>query len=97
MGKVIQSEIVELPVSEVEGCLCAWAGCGASFSEEMPAGWVYLLMWWSPVATPDLTIGSVSGSPFCKRDAVLCPLHAKELESKLKDVGSALRDVVGSA
>ena len=44
-----------------------------------------------------LTVGDVASGPFCNRDAVLCPVHARELEGMLKDIGNELKDVRGSA
>ena len=64
--------------------LCAWGGCAARFDPEKPApaGWVAL------------SISSSTDPPVCVRTAVLCPKHAKELDSVLKGIGGRLGDIV---
>jgi hypothetical protein len=60
----------------IGGSECAWQGCTNRFQGEMPDLWLYLLTWWSPWPEPDTTISDGASSPYCKRDAVLCPQHA---------------------
>lgn len=90
-------ETSNIKVGVIGGSECAWQGCTNRFEGEMPDLWLNLLTWWSPWPKPDATIAEVASSPYCKRDAVLCPQHAAELERLLKDIGNALKDVVGSA
>ena len=95
MTKIFESK--KMKVSELRGGVCARDGCTNTFKDEKPAGWVNLLVWWSPWPEPELTVAEVACGPLCKRDAVLCPEHAAELEAMLKDIGGKLRDVAGSA
>ena len=93
--KVRKVERVKL--EDISGSVCAWEGCTTRFDDEIPAGWVCLLTWWAPWPEPEKTVAEVACGPFCKRDAVLCPKHASELEGLLKDIGNQLKDVAGSA
>jgi hypothetical protein len=88
-------KVEKLKVSNFEkiGWWCAWAGCSEICEGGLEMGWVNLLTWWSPWPEPELTIGEVACGPFCKRDTVLCPVHAAELESLLREIGGQLRDV----
>lgn len=90
-------ETSNIKVGLIGGSECAWQGCTNRFEGEMPDLWLYLLTWWSPWAEPCVTIVDVASSAHCKRDTVLCPQHAAELERLLKDIGNALKDVAGSA
>ena len=45
--------ITSIPIAEITGCICAWDGCAANFSGDMPRGWIYLLTYWS--SRPELT------------------------------------------
>jgi hypothetical protein len=56
-------------LSDIQGCMCAWVDCQATFSDHpsIPRGWVYLLTWWSPKPATNLKAyrGIYSGTPFC--------------------------------
>jgi hypothetical protein len=90
------TEAVRVKVGDLPARICAWRGCTNSCKGETPAGWVNLSTWWS-WPEPDATIAEAASSPFCKRDAVLCPQHAAELERLLKNIGGDLNRPVGSA
>jgi hypothetical protein len=78
--------------------VCAWRGCAAScLISNKPHGWVNLLTWWSACPEPDRTVAQIATGPHCKRDVILCPMHAAELESLLKGFGKKLGDTVGNA
>jgi hypothetical protein len=83
-AKVVTSKL--MPVAEIKGARCAWGDCMASFSGDMPKGWVFLLTYWSKRPILDF---SDPNQP-TMRDAVLCPEHVQALESQLKDLASAL-------
>jgi hypothetical protein len=55
---------------------CAWKGCKASFSGDMPYGWEWLMTYWWPTA--DIMLGTVKDACM-HRDAVLCPHHSAAL------------------
>ena len=94
----METNVVEhVKVKEWGGIECAWRGCSNHYQGEQPAGWINLLTWWSAWPAPNLTTAEVTSGPFCKRDAVLCPDHAAMLEQLLKDTGSSVKDVAGSA
>jgi hypothetical protein len=60
---------------------CAGRDCPASFRGDMPRGWCWLTIYWSPrPKTIDFLVDPV------ERDAVLCPMHRSLLESMLKDI-----------
>jgi hypothetical protein len=80
--------------------ICAWDGCQACCDVEgaIPRGWVNLITFRSshPVAS---TFAATSHGGIAieirpdddwQRDAVLCPAHARALESHLKDLGRTL-------
>ena len=72
---------------------CAWKGCTNSVSmQRKPRGWVNLLVWFSAEPEPWKTVGQVAMEPGCKRDAALCPEHAKELEDLLWEAGNWLNE-----
>ncbi len=62
---------------------CAWSGCQASFKDPMPPEWRWLVVYWWPEPLASSTLGEVTVSTTCDRDAALCPAHARELESQL--------------
>ena len=41
VAKVFEDKNVR--VADIIGCRCAWDGCAAKFSGDMPRGWTYLL------------------------------------------------------
>jgi hypothetical protein len=67
------------------GRVCIWGDCTNVCKGDLPPDWVNLLVYWSPQARPDLTLGQIATSPFCTRDAVLCGQHARELEARELD------------
>jgi len=71
------------------GRRCAWKGCGerVDAEAELPPGWLWLITYWSPWPETDKTLLEVVMGSFCKRDAVICSWHAKELERLLEDIG----------
>ena len=77
-----ETRVMEVTPDLARGMLsrkrCAWAGCTAGAHGDLPAGWVNLLTWWSPRPEPHATILKVAQRS--QRDAVLCAVHAKELE-----------------
>jgi hypothetical protein len=71
----------KVPLSDIKGVMCAWAGCEACSPSPVPHGWVNMLVWWSPKPATNLkTIWRHS-----QRDAVLCPEHARALDALLKE------------
>ena len=90
--------IENVKISDIKYVMCAWAGCTATCEmDDKPPGWINLLTWRSPWTTPEATIGETACGAFYERDAVLCPRHAAELETLLKDIGGRLRETAGSA
>jgi hypothetical protein len=79
-AKVFEDKNV--PVADIIGCRCAWERCAARFSGNMPRGWIYLLTYWSK--HPESNFLQIPPEHIV-RDAVLCPEHARALESQLKD------------
>jgi hypothetical protein len=69
-----REEFVNLP------SLCAWDGCQETFKGDMPRGWRWMYSYWSP--QPHINFAAIPAEDM-DRDAVLCPCHAQELESKL--------------
>jgi len=65
------------------GCMCAWGGCRATFEDDMPHGWRWLLAYWAP--KPQLIPCEVP-QKHISRDAVLCPKHAAVLERLFKEL-----------
>jgi hypothetical protein len=53
----------------------------------MPKGWTFLLTYWSKRPEPNISKIPPQDMP---RDCVLCPEHARTLESQLKDLGRQL-------
>ena len=89
------SEVKDIRISEISGFVCAWDGCAAKFSGDMPRGWINLLAYWS--RQPELNFLNISPRDMV-RDAVLCPEHARALKSLLKDLGQlASMPPVGTA
>ena len=72
----------DVPVTDVIGCVRARDGCAATFSGSMPRGWINLLAYWSKHPEPNFLQIPLENM---LRDAVLCPEHARALESQLKD------------
>jgi hypothetical protein len=60
---------------------CAWEGCDASFSGDLPYGWVWLVTYWRPTA--DIMTDAI---PDLRRDTALCPHHNAALERLLKEI-----------
>ncbi len=85
--KILELKTVPLADLEEAGCLCAWAGCSASFFGPMPKGWRSMLVYWQAEPSVESTIADICLSGHCDRDATMCPEHAAELESLLKDLG----------
>lgn len=80
------------------GSICAWYGCTKTFDGDMPPNWSWLITYWgAPETNVRSTLGEISMSPFCTRDAALCPKHAGELENNLKPLARALDKTVGTA
>ena len=79
------------------GGACIWEGCDATFNDKLPAGWVWLITYWSPWPEGDRTVAEVCCDPFSKQDGALCSAHTEKLGTLLKDIGGRLRDVAGSA
>jgi hypothetical protein len=77
------SEVKAIPIADISGFMCAWDGCAATFTGDMPRGWIYLLTYWSP--RPELTFWTIPSHDIL-RDAVLCPEHTRAPESQLKDL-----------
>ena len=77
-------EVKNIPIADISGSLCAWDGCAATFSGDMPKGWTNLLVYWSK--RPELNFLAIPPQDML-RDAVLCPEHACVLECHLKDLG----------
>jgi hypothetical protein len=78
------SEVRTIPLTAISGFLCAWEGCPAKFQGDMPRGWINLLAYWSKC--PELNFLKIPPQDVL-RDGVLCPEHARALESHLKDLG----------
>jgi hypothetical protein len=54
----------------------------AKFTGNMPSGWINLLAYWSMI--PEMNFLQIPPEDIL-RDGVLCPEHARALESQLKD------------
>ncbi len=73
-----------VPLSQITGRECAWAGCDAGFltgDGPPPPGWRNLLVWAGKV---DSKRRAESIAKDADRDAVLCPAHFHALEQCLK-------------
>ena len=82
-AKVFQ--VKTIPITAISGCMCAWDGCAATFKgDDMPRGWVNLLVYWSK--RPELHFLKIPPQDVWS-DGVLCPEHARVLESQLFDMG----------
>jgi hypothetical protein len=66
---------------------CAWEGCEACYTGEMPEGWRHLLVFWA--RHPMTHIADIPGDTW-DRDTNICPAHAKELDGLLKNIGGAV-------
>jgi hypothetical protein len=82
--------------------MCAWAGCTADYeiTGHLPEGWHSMIVFHnetSPIEITEYGPALVLEDMKMTRDAVLCPEHAAELESLLKDIGNRLRKTEGSA
>jgi hypothetical protein len=66
------------------GCMCVWNGCGATFADDMPHGWRWLLTYWAPQPFSSSLLEILQED--MARDAVLCPKHAAALERQLKEL-----------
>jgi hypothetical protein len=71
-----------VPLADITGCVCAWDGCTPRSGGVMPKGWINLLAYWSK--RPELNFLQIP-SQNVVRDGVLCPEHARALESQLRD------------
>jgi hypothetical protein len=69
--------------ADITGCVCAWHGCAARFTGNMPRGWTNLLTYWSK--RPESNLLQIPPEDML-RDGVLCPEHARALESQLKNL-----------
>lgn len=83
--------------ASVPGRICAWADCTATIEDVMPPDWRNLLVYWSPHPAVNCTLGMISMGTSCDRDAALCPQHARELESLLKDLACWADGPMGGA
>jgi hypothetical protein len=81
---------------QARGRACAWQGCTNACKGDLPGDWVNVLVWWSP-RPEDRNILEIASTPFCTRDAVLCPEHARQLEGLLGGVDTRLDDPAGTA
>ena len=79
-AKVFERKTV--PLTDISGSLCAWDRCEATYSGDMPNGWIYLMTYWSK--QPEQTFLKIPPQDV-SRDGVLCPEHARALESQLKE------------
>lgn len=71
-----------VPVSELlkMGSICAWVGCPRTFRGELPNGWTWLQLYWSPQVNTD---------PLERdwmRDGVLCPEHTLKMDAQFKRI-----------
>jgi hypothetical protein len=74
-------------VADITGCICAWDGCAARFSGNMPTGWINLLAYWSK--RPEMNFSKIPSQDVV-RDGVLCPKHTRALEAELKNLGRSV-------
>jgi hypothetical protein len=72
----------DVPLADIVGFVCAWDGCTARFGGAMPRDWTNLLAYWSQ--HPESNFLQIPAENI-SRDRVLCPDHARVLESQLKD------------
>ncbi len=84
--KVFRQEKKLIKLEDMPGSICAWAGCDATFKGPMPEDWRWLLVYWRSRPAITTKLVKIANSRHCDRDAVLCPEHARELESQLKDL-----------
>ena len=67
--------------------VCAWNGCEAAFEGyPMPEDWRNMIVYWSAEPAVTTTLADIVLSEHCYRDANLCPEHARQLESHLKQL-----------
>ena len=69
-------------LADITGCACAWDGCAAKFTGDMPKEWIYVLAYWSKF--PEMNFSTIPWQNVV-RDVVLRPKQARALESQLKD------------
>ena len=86
------SEIKWVKLSDITHVRCAWDGCSNACKmtgpgEKMPDGWVALL-----VTTRGFTNLLEIPARDCLRDSVLCPEHARQLDSLLIDLGREINE-----
>jgi len=72
----------DVPLADIVGFVCAWDGYATRFTGNMPRGWTNLLTYWSK--RPEMNFSTIPPRNVV-RDGVLCPEHARALESQLKD------------
>ena len=84
MTKTQVFERKDIPKAALMSRICAWRGCTATCKGDLPRGWVFLIAYWSK--KPFTNFMDIPPKDIY-RDAVLCPEHARELESHLKDLG----------
>jgi hypothetical protein len=75
--------------------VCIWKDCAATFANDLPPAWNWLLTYYAPRPEIDRTLLEIDMSPFCTLDVVLCPKHMAGPYGRMKDT-SMLRDVKGS-
>lgn len=84
-GHEDRQESDEMTKQEIRsmGGMCAWEDCDETYDGNMPNGWRRLLVFWSQGIILD--VREIPQDTW-DRDGVLCPEHARELESQLKDL-----------
>ena len=80
------AKVETVRVKDLRGVLCAWAGCGATFTDKMPDDWRWMLVYWWPQPPANHKLQKIAASKSCDRDSALCPEHALYLESQLKPI-----------
>jgi hypothetical protein len=91
-AKILEQKRQRVSLAELEKMvarrMCAWDGCVAHFTGDMPRGWVWLMAYWAkqPVLAPARDV------PYADmpRDCALCPEHAAAFDRLLKDLGRGL-------
>jgi hypothetical protein len=72
-----------VPISTIQGHLCAWRDCQESFRGDLPDGWVWLLTYWSRKADFENLLDRLL------LDIALCPSHTQALQDALKEMPDA--------
>ena len=77
----------DIPASKTGVIQCAWEGCAATFyGDKAPDGWSWLLCYRS--GRPHLNFLDIPSKDVL-RDAAVCPVHTRQLQTRLKDGGGA--------